>query len=1106
MKYQYRIIRFLLIIIISISLISLDFRFEKQVFAQGADESFSIVVLPDTQFYSQDYPEIFTAQTQWIVNNKTLHNIAYVAHEGDIVEVRSDLTQWTNASTAMGLLEDPAATGLIDGIPYNVVPGNHDEYPVIDTYNMYFGVSRFQGRSYYGGSFPTGDNRNNYSLFSAGGMDFIVIGLGFSDYTPGNYAWADGLLKTYSNRRGIVVSHSIIDASASFSPYGQQIYDTLKDNPNLFLMLCGHVGDSEALRTDTYNGNTVYSLLADFQNRDPLFHGGDGWLRLLTFSPETNEIAVKTYSPYLNLWQTDGNSQFVLPYDMSGNLPQVTGIRRANTNPTGLGSVNFTVSFNTSVTGVDETDFALYTTGAVSNASVTSVSGSGNQYHVSVNTGTGDGTIRLDLIDDDSIVNSVNDPIGGAGINNGSYLNGETYTISKITPSPTISAETTTITFNPSADAVIKDASPSTNYGVNTSLTVDSSPVQQILMKFDVSGLSNYSVESAKLRLYSTAGSNATGGIFYQTANTSWIESGTGGVAWNTAPVANATPIINVGPISNNIWVEVDLTSIITSDGQYGFRIISNNSDGASYNSRESSTNNPELVLKVTRSGGEPSTTPSIAPTITPTFTSTTVSTSTPTPTFTSTSVSISTNTPTFTSTVAPINTPTSTRTPMFTPSYTPTHTPSHTPTVTFSPTPTTPSDLTTLIFHPSADAMIKEAFPSINYGVNTSLTVDSSPVQQILMKFDVSGLSNYSVESAKLRLYATAGSNATGGIFYQTANTSWIESGTGGVTWNTAPVANAAPIINVGPISNNIWVEVDITSLVNSDGQYGFRIISNNSDGASYNSKESPTNIPELVLKVTRSGGEPSTTPSSIPTFTPTFTSTTVSTSTPTPTFTSTTVSTRTNTPTSTFTSTVIPINTPTSTFTPVVAPSDTPTITPSFTPTITLSPTPTTPSGLNTLTFHPSADAIIKEAYPSTNYGVNSSLIVDGSPVQQILMKFDVFGLSNYSVESVKLRLYATAGSNATGGIFYRTADTSWIETGTGGVTWSSAPTADESPIINVGPIGNNIWVEVDLTTIVTSDGQFSFRIISNNSDGASYNSKESSTNVPELVISYR
>lgn len=119
---------------------------------------------------------------------------------------------------------------------------------------------------------------------------------------------------------------------------------------------------------------------------------------------------------------------------------------------------------------------------------------------------------------------------------------------------------------------------------------------------------------------------------------------------------------------------------------------------------------------------------------------------------------------------------------------------------------------------------------------------------------------------------------------------------------------------------------------------------------------------------------------------------------------------------------------------------------------------------------------------------------------------MKFDVFGLSNYSVESVKLRLYATAGSNATGGIFYRTADTSWIETGTGGVTWSSAPTADESPIINVGPIGNNIWVEVDLTTIVTSDGQFSFRIISNNSDGASYNSKESSTNVPELVISYR
>jgi len=39
------------------------------IFAQQALalESFSIVVLPDTQRYSEYHPEIFTAQTRWIV-------------------------------------------------------------------------------------------------------------------------------------------------------------------------------------------------------------------------------------------------------------------------------------------------------------------------------------------------------------------------------------------------------------------------------------------------------------------------------------------------------------------------------------------------------------------------------------------------------------------------------------------------------------------------------------------------------------------------------------------------------------------------------------------------------------------------------------------------------------------------------------------------------------------------------------------------------------------------------------------------------------------------------------------------------------------------------
>jgi len=51
------------------------------------------------------------------------------------------------------------------------------------------------------------------------------------------------------------------------------------------------------------------------------------------------------------------------------------------------------VTFSEAVTGVDTTDFAL--TG-IPSASVTSVTGTGATRTVAVNTGSGDGTLRLD--------------------------------------------------------------------------------------------------------------------------------------------------------------------------------------------------------------------------------------------------------------------------------------------------------------------------------------------------------------------------------------------------------------------------------------------------------------------------------------------------------------------------------------------------------------------------------------------------------------------------------------------------------------------------------------------------------------------------------------
>ena len=84
--------------------------------------------------------------------------------------------------------------------------------------------------------------------------------------------------------------------------------------------------------------------------------------------------------------------------------PSVTSITRVDANPTDLANVNFAVTFSEAVTGVDVTDFVLTVDGGITGASIVSATGTGQDYFVSVNTGTGDGTLRLDLIDDDSIL------------------------------------------------------------------------------------------------------------------------------------------------------------------------------------------------------------------------------------------------------------------------------------------------------------------------------------------------------------------------------------------------------------------------------------------------------------------------------------------------------------------------------------------------------------------------------------------------------------------------------------------------------------------------------------------------------------------------------
>jgi len=284
---------------------SLDVTFYGRQASAASD--FTIVPLPDTQKYCLSYPDIFTAQTQWIVNNASSRNIAFVTHEGDIVDTYNSTLEWDRANASMSLLDGVVAYGL--------APGNHDQPTTL--FNYYFPYTRYENEPWYGGHRGT-TNDTNYEIFSAGGDDYLVLHL---EYWPSGdvITWADSILKANANRKAIITTHGFLGVTGDHYVHGigstQYIWDGLViPNDNVYFIVCGHEA-GEYTRTDVVNGREVHQLLADYQGRA---NGGDGWLRTMRFAPSEDKVYVETYSPWLNQYETDADSQFTLNFPMSG--------------------------------------------------------------------------------------------------------------------------------------------------------------------------------------------------------------------------------------------------------------------------------------------------------------------------------------------------------------------------------------------------------------------------------------------------------------------------------------------------------------------------------------------------------------------------------------------------------------------------------------------------------------------------------------------------------------------------------------------------------------------------------------------------------------------
>lgn len=283
--------------------------------------SFTMAVLPDTQHYSEKYPENYLAQSRWIVENRQARNITCVLHLGDITN-RNTVAEWKNAAKAMKQLDGH--------VPYFFCPGNHD-YSAgggckdrTTLLNNYFPVSQFKDRPTFGGTYDKEPDRmeNSFHLFSTHSRDFLILALEFGPRKD-VVRWANEVVSKHTKREAILITHAFIysddtrydwkkyGAKQKWNPHayavakatmddvtdGEELWEQLiSRHENFILTLNGHVlndGLGKFLSA-TPGGRAVPQVLVNFQMKP---NGGDGWLRLLEFKADRRTVEVYDYSP-----------------------------------------------------------------------------------------------------------------------------------------------------------------------------------------------------------------------------------------------------------------------------------------------------------------------------------------------------------------------------------------------------------------------------------------------------------------------------------------------------------------------------------------------------------------------------------------------------------------------------------------------------------------------------------------------------------------------------------------------------------------------------------------------------------------------------------------
>lgn len=314
-----------------LALLGISFGIPAETLTSAPEGTFTVAVIPDTQRYlgpgtgrddggSEVRNPAFDSRTTWLAANIEPQRIVFITHTGDIVD-KNERRQWQVARACMDRIHGR--------VPYGISVGNHDmagEMGDSRLFQQYFGAERYKDQPWYGGTYEgraehspevSGNNANSYQLFSAGGLNFIIVHLECN--APDDVLdWADSVIESHRDRMAIISTHMYlggIDKKGADQPQGrmqwkkvhgdrgntpQQLWEkSFSRHPNLFLILCGDQSASITLKQTSQgvDGNPVHELLADY----PRDADDSDWVRLLRFVPAKGQIEVFTYSPAQDL-------------------------------------------------------------------------------------------------------------------------------------------------------------------------------------------------------------------------------------------------------------------------------------------------------------------------------------------------------------------------------------------------------------------------------------------------------------------------------------------------------------------------------------------------------------------------------------------------------------------------------------------------------------------------------------------------------------------------------------------------------------------------------------------------------------------------------------